>query len=131
MALFELRKTYNFNTKAPAILGEQYTLMKVLSILDYSQGLKYKDIVTEYEILRPIITALPDNVKDLTFILFEDINKEQHLYALEYIEPTTIIEVKAIDVRVDILGISTDDINIIKAKLQDLGYNNVTISSNG
>lgn len=129
MANFELRKTYNFNTAAPTILGEKYSLMKVKSIMDYSEAVSYHDIVTEFETLKPIIPTLPDSVIDLTFILFEDINKETKLLALEYINDATIQEVKAIDIRVEILGVSTQDINIIKNRLVELGYNNIKIGS--
>ena len=129
MAQFELKKTYNFNTLAPAVLGEKYTLMKVKSIMDYSEAVLQKDITTEYETLKPIILTLPDNVMDLTFILFEDMNKELKLVALEYINLTTIVEVKAVDIRIDVLGVSTSDINIIKTRLIELGYTNITVGS--
>lgn len=129
MTDFALRKTYNFITLAPTILGERYNLMKVKSIMDYSEAKTYNDIVTEFETLKPIITTLPDNVMDLTFILFEDVNKDTKLMALEYINLDTVQEVKAIDIRVEILGVSTEDISIVKNRLLELGYDNIKVGS--
>lgn len=129
MASFELKKTYTFNTLAPAVLGEKYQVMRVRSIMDYDNALLKKDVTTEFQTLKPLIPSLPDNVRDLTFILFEDINGSDILFALEYINATTIKEVSAIDIRVEIRGVSSEDLSIIKTKLTEMGYSNLSVNS--
>ena len=111
------------------MLGEKYQVMRVRSIMDYDNALLKKDVTTEFQTLKPLIPSLPDNVRDLTFILFEDINGSDILFALEYINAATIKEVSAIDIRVEIRGVSSENLNIIKTKLTEMGYSNLSINS--
>lgn len=126
---FKLKHTYNFNTLAPSILGEKYTLMKVKAILDASEAVKYTDISTLHTTLKPIITGLPEHVNDLTFVLFQNSDGEESVYAMEYIDSTTLEEVTAVNVRVEVMDITTSDLNIIKTKLLELGYANITLTT--
>lgn len=131
MANFELKKSYNFNIKSEAagIIGEKYKLAKIKGIITSEEAVKYTDIATMHETLKPLITTLPDSVNDLSYVLFETQDGDQKVLALEYIDVNTIVEVKSINLRAQILGVSTDDIAIIKSALSELGYANVTVTT--
>ena len=125
----KLKHTYNFNTLAPAILGERYKLMKVKAILDANEAVKYADISTLHTTLKPVITGLPEHVNDLTFVLFQNTDGEESIYAVEYLDTTTLEEVSAVNVRVEVMDITTADLNVIKTKLLELGYSNLKLTT--
>lgn len=127
--LFEIKKTYNFSTLAPTILGGNYTNMKVKAILTSENAVKYADITSIHTTIKPIIKNLPDNVSELTYILFENLDKETSIFPIEYLETDSITEVSVLNIRIDIPNASMDDLNILKTRLKELGYVNFTITT--
>lgn len=125
---FSLKKTYNFSTLAPTLLGDSYANMKVKGILTSENAIKYGDVVSRHETVKSVIKNLPDNVSDLTYILFESLNKENVIMPIEYIQTDSIEEVDAINLRIDIPNTTLDDMGILKTRLQELGYTNFSIT---
>lgn len=119
---FNIKKTYNFDTLAPTILNNHYKNMKVISIMDSTEAFKYSDILTLHSKILNIIPSIPKNVKDLTYILFENIDNKNILLAYEYIELNSIVEVKTIGLTIKINDALTSDISIIRKALTELGY---------
>lgn len=128
---FQLKKKYNFSmkTEASMILGEKFTLMKVKGIMASTEAVKYRDIATTHEILKPLVPNMSPNLVDLTYILFETIDGDEVLFALEYIDTTTIVEVNQVNLRIEILNTSTDDIQVLNNTLKELGYTKFTIKN--
>ena len=128
---FALKKKYNFNSQPElsAILGEKFTLFKVKALLTSEEAVKYTDIVTLHTTCRPLIQTLPDSIHDLTYILFEDVNKNTTVLALEYIDINTIVEVQTINIRLNLYDVSTEDLTVLKTTLLELGYANFKIST--
>lgn len=128
---FQLKKKYNFSmlSEASMILGEKFSLMKVKGIMTSTEAVKYRDIATTHEILKPLIPNISPNLVDLTYILFENIDGEEVLFALEYIDTNTIVEVNQVNLRIEILNTSTDDIKVLDNTLKELGYTKYTIKS--
>lgn len=126
--LFEIKKTYNFSTLAPTLLGSDYTNLKVKAILTSEAAVKYSDIVSTHQTVKSIIKNLPDNVSDLTYILFENSDKTTLILPVEYIEADSIVEVSSINIRIDIPNVTVDDVNIIKTRLKELGYLDFKVS---
>lgn len=118
---FELRKRYNFSTKAPAILGAEYRNVMVESIMTATEAVKYSDVLTLHEQLRTVLN-LDIEVTNCTYIKFKTLDGETVIIALEYINSESIVEVKTVNIRVDILEANTDDILIIQERLKELGY---------
>lgn len=128
---FQIKKSYNFNTLAGVMLGQSYQSMKVISIMDSKQAIQYGDIMTTFNNVKTIISNLPSSVDDLTFILFENTDKEKVLLALEYIELDSIIEVKSIDIEMKLYDVTTEDLSIIRKAISELGYTNVKFTTTG
>ena len=54
MANFQIKKRYNFTTKAPAVLGGIYKNMLVEAIMSADEAVKYMDIMTLHDQIRAI-----------------------------------------------------------------------------
>lgn len=126
---FELKKSYNFSTLAPTLLGNQYKNMKVKAILTSGNALIYKDIATLHQQVKSSIAGLPDSITDLTYILFENTNNEEMVLALEYIDSGSITEVSSLNIRIEIGDCTVEDISVLRTRLQELGYTNFKITT--
>ena len=128
---FQLKKKYNFSmlSEASMILGEKFSLMKVKGIMTSTEAVKYRDIATTHEVLKPLIPNISPNLVDLTYILFENIDGEEVIFALEYIDTNTIVEVNQVNLRIEILNTSTDDIKVLDNALKELGYTKYSIKN--
>lgn len=126
---FELKKSYNFSTLAPTLLGNQYKNMKVKAILTSSNALQYKDIATIHQQVKSSIAGLPDSITDLTYILFENTDNEETVFALEYIDADSITEVDSLNIRIEIGNCTVDDIAVLRTRLQELGYTSFKITT--
>ncbi|MGE3591395.1 MAG: phage DNA polymerase-associated SH3 family protein [Arcobacter sp.] len=127
--MVNINKVYNFSTLAPAIIGSDFKDMKVRAILTAEEAVKYRDIQTLHNTLKPIITALPTSVNDCSYVLFENIDNEKVLLALEYIDMFSIQEVVSTNIRVEIYNTNTDDVSIIRNRFIELGYANVKVTT--
>lgn len=130
---FELKKTYNFNfnNKLTHILGDKLKTVKVKAILSSDQAIKLSDIATLHAQVRPLDTTnIPEDLADMTFILFETLDKDNVVYALEYIDTSSLEEVSAINIRVNVRNVSTSDVSLIKTTLAELGYENFDVVAN-
>ena len=122
----QLGKTYNFKTLSPVILGSEYKNQKVIGIFNSTEAMKYGDIQTTYALVSKEISTLP-KINDLTFILFESLDQDKTILALEYLDVNTIVEVTTFKLNIVINNASTEDTSIITNMLKELGYTNFKI----
>lgn len=122
----QLGKTYNFKTLSPVILGSEYKNQKVIGIFNSTEAMKYGDIQTTYALVSKQISTLP-KINDLTFILFESLDQDKTILALEYLDVNTIVEVTTFNLNIIVNNASTEDTSIITNMLKELGYSNFTI----
>lgn len=132
MQKFKIRNSYTFNINSnlTGLFNEKYNLMKLIAITDFSQAITYEDVSSKHEAAYPLLTSLPKSPVELTYLVFTDINSNKIVIPEEYIDLTTVTEVKSVVVNIKIKDISTDDISIIKNALSELGYRNINITSN-
>ena len=122
MAEFKIGRVYNFNTAAPAILGDAHKHMKVKNIMDADSAVQYRDVHMTNNRLIGTISGLPTNANDNTYVLFEDVDKNKILFAIEWIESDSIEEVVSVNIRIDIPNKSSADVMVVKNALKELGY---------
>ena len=122
----QLGKTYNFKTLSPVILGSTYNNQKVIGIFNSTEAMKYGDIQTTYALVYKEVPTLP-KVNDLTFILFESLDQDKTILALEYLDINTITEVTTFKLNIVINNANTEDTSIITNALKELGYTNFKI----
>ena len=118
---FEIKKTYNFTTLVPSLLGGEYKNMQVVSLMTPDEAVKYQDILTLHEQVRTLI-ALNMSANDCTYVKFKTLEGDTNIIALEYIEPDSIKEVTTVNIRIELQRATTEDISIITARLKELGY---------
>ena len=118
---FEIKKTYNFTTLVPSLLGGEYKNMQVVSLMTPDEAVKYQDILTLHEQVRTLI-ALNMGANDCTYVKFKTLEGDTKIIALEYIEPDSIKEVTTVNIRIELQRATTEDISIITARLKELGY---------
>ena len=123
------KKSYDFTTLAPAILGSNYKSMKVKGIMTSDEAVKYRDIQTLHTKLKAVITALPNNVDDCTFILFETTNKDNLLIAYEYIDSQSILLVNTTNVRIELYDTGVSDLSVLRNRMLELGYTNINLTT--
>lgn len=124
----EFKKRYNFVTLAPAMLGNSFKAMRVLSIMDARDAQAFNsDVFTTHQNLKNVISNLPV-ITDCTFYKFEDALGNIKVFALEYIDLNSIVLVNSVNVRVDILDTDTTMVSMIRDRLKELGINNFNVS---
>lgn len=126
---FQIKKTYDFKTLAPAILNSDYKSQKVIAIFTSVEAVKYIDIQTLHANVSKVIPSLPSSVNDLTYILFENTSQEKTVLALEYIDQDTIKEVVTYNIRIDVKGANSNDLALLRKYLLELGYTNIDITT--
>ena len=120
-------KRYDFVTLAPTELGGVYRSMKVVAILTASQAMTYRDIYTLHEKMKRYLTQ-DYNVADLTYILFEGVNKQTVLIPWEYLDSNSVVEVEQLKIVIEIPNANTTDISMVADKLTELGFKNCKIT---
>jgi len=126
--VFTINKTYDFVTLAPAILGANYTNMKVKGIVTLEEAIKHADVVTMHESVIPVIPGLPPTVNDLIFIIFVDANGHELVLADSYIDATSIVATTVINLDIKISGVDSAMESILNLRLRELGIANFTIT---
>lgn len=118
----------NFNTFAPAILGNTFTNMRVVGLLDYQLAKTMLNITSTQANVSPL---LPVNVsKDpltYTYVVLSDINNTTTTLALEWIDPNSYVEVISTNVTATIAGATPLDVSVIRNALLAMGYLNVEV----
>ena len=120
--MFELNKMYNFNTKAPSILGDLHSSMKVITMTNAQEAIKYGDIhALNTQIDNSLGNVLGD-INDMTFIVFTNSTGEKSVLSLSWILVNTIEEVTKTHCKFTVRDINNIDVETIVQQLNELGY---------
>lgn len=127
---FEVGSIYKFNTLAPTVLGVSYSNMKVDGLVTASIASKHMDVYSRHKQLTTLITGLPVDANNCTFIMFTNVsNNETVILALEYIVTASIVSTEAVTLTVTIPNSSPTDGPIIREALLRVGIVAGSISS--
>jgi hypothetical protein len=128
----DINKHYNFSTLAPTVLGGDYENMKaVIPEMPVGQAIKFDpNIYTQHETLRAVITNLPISPNDCTFILMENSDGVEKVFAKEYIDLDTVLEASnTFDIDIKISNGSMSDISVLQNLLKSHGYVDIVIKT--
>lgn len=126
--MFELLKTYNFNTYAPAILGATFQSATVLGIFDYTTATRYISPETKNFNVYPYLpVGTTDDPKKYTYILLKGRSGELTVLAKEWIDQTTIVLVTSATITVTVTEASIEDATRIRDSLILLGLTKINI----
>lgn len=129
MAGFRVKKKYNFNTLAPQILGDRYTLMEAILTTTVEEIVKYgfHNVVDTNTKLVNVIPGLSNNANDNNYVIFRNSNGEKIVLAEEWIDSNSIMMVEDVNIRIDLPNKSTADLEIIKTLLKEHGFGGLNV----
>jgi len=126
---FELYKTYDITPYVPEVLGPKLIAVKVDGIMPYDQAKKLSN-VNLYDLHNELlgkIDMLPENIRELTYILFKDASGRELILAQEYIDLFELSETELTDLIVRIRNTSTNMKQVINLRLLELGFKDFDI----
>lgn len=121
---------YKFQTQAPMVLGDNYTNMKLIGIVDYSIAIKFADVTTLNKTVADMLNV--DNLAvDNTYLMFRTDNDTITIFAYEWLSPDTIEAINSVSIECIIGNIlvtnAQTDNDIIVATLKLNNLHNYTI----
>lgn len=124
----EIKSTYDFVFRAPAILGASIRAGVVMGISDYESVQNLADLVSLHNAVYSYLDiATPKNVADLSFVKVKTQSGEIRVFAMDWLAqaPVKIISRK---IRVDINNVSPTDTEVIKNLLIQNGFTDLELS---
>lgn len=124
----EIKKTYNFNTRAPAILGASFKRAIVLGIFDYNIATNYITPETRHANIYPYLpTGTVDDPKEYAYILIQTESGDKTCLALPWIDESSVTLVATRTLRIT----AKADDPLVDTKIRDalllLGVTDLTI----
>lgn len=118
---YQIGKKYEVTLDSACVpsFDSVYDDVKLVGILSYEEAVKQDDIVTKHQAISAKKT-FNINIKIMTFLKFETKSNGYIIIAKEYISSSR--ELSTIDLTITISSINTNDLDIIKSALEDLGY---------
>jgi len=118
-----IKQAYNFEMRAPAILGISYNNAIVKGIVDYDTAKTIQDVTPLHAAAYPFLeSGTPRNVEELTFIKIKTMSGEMRVIAMEWLAAAPVL-VTSNNARFTIQSVSVEDIQVIKEILIQNGFN--------
>ncbi len=123
-----INTTYNFETLAPAILGDKIRNAKLTSIVDYSMAIKLFNPNSQHANVYPHLpSGTPRDLTKYIYYVFKTQNNETRIFAREWINLNTVEVVNGTTVRVDVFNVSAQDVSNIRQLLLSAGYSTLNL----
>ena len=125
---FKINKTYDFSTLSSVILGTNYKNMRVKAFYNAEVASRSMDIQTLHKNMMAMVPGLPDNVNDLTYIVFVNMEDKEITIPYEYINTTSIKETTVTNIQINVYQVNDTDAALLRKYLSELGYTNFTVT---
>lgn len=127
--MFNIGKTYTFNTNAPSLLGASLVNAKLLSIMDYETARQYDNIDLRYRAIYPSLPlGTADKSKSTIYYRFQSQSGEKVVFAHEWIELGSVQVVEHITIQVLLTEASMEDMGRLRNILNANGYTKYNIT---
>lgn len=125
---FAIGSIYTFNTLAPGILQATVKNAKLTSILDYETAKMYINADLMFRQIYPALPAgTPDHPESCVYYRFTSESGEKIVLADQWVDTTTVENVKNINFQVTVTNGSLADITNVKNMMNALGFTNYSI----
>lgn len=124
----ELKSTYDFVFRAPAILGASIRAGVVMATMDYDTAKNSADLISIHNAVYSYLeTGTPKNVAELEFIKVKTISGEVRIFAEDWLaqEPIRVIARK---IKLEINDVSSTDVVTLKGILNQNGFHDFQLS---
>ena len=124
-------RTINFSVYPSALLGSNFTNVKVLDILSAVTAGAFTDVQAQH---LNVMATLPDGFRDplaylnYLYVRVQYSNGEYGILGIPWIDGSTVAIVENKTAIVSVPGVGSSDINYIRQALVNAGYANVTIT---
>ncbi len=125
--MFEINKSYTFSTIASGILGSNFKNLKVLSLTNAIEAVKYSDVFTMNEQINAEVGNTLPHAHNMTYVLFENVSKEKIILSIDWININSIEVVSELNAMITIRNISNLQLQSVTRVLRELGLINTTI----
>lgn len=127
--LFDLNKTYTFNTLAPSILGASVKNAKLISIVDYDSVIKHNNFVdnTYANILSVLPIGTPTDPKASIYYVFKTEANTELALSQYWVDIESIQVVDFINFKVTITDASMGDMQTVRNLLLSAEISNFSI----
>lgn len=125
--VFQIGKTYSFDVYPAPVIGNRFTNVRVVAIFDSATAALTTDVDALHAQVRSYVSGIPDSASKYLWVKFITEDNVSHVIGLPWINVDTIRLVSSSTIQVTISGVSTQDINIIKAQLVSAGYDRIKV----
>ena len=126
---FTVKKTYTFNTLAPAIMGSSYKNAEMLGEISYEIAITRENIDLKYRQIYPVLPPnTTDSPKTQKYFIFRTETGQLVTLCEQWIDMASVQEVGGVNFTVSFKDAEPADKNRIRAVLSAMGYTNFTIS---
>lgn len=126
---FTVKKTYTFNTLAPAILGSSYKNAEMLGEISYEIAITRENIDLKYRQIYPVLPPnTTDNPKTQKYFIFRTETGQLVTLCEQWVDMASVQEVGGVNFTISFKDAEPADKNRIRAVLSAMGYTNFTIS---
>lgn len=126
--LFEVGKTYNFETHVPTLLGAGYRGVTVVAIMDYGTAIKERDVTALHRTLYGSLpSGTPDDPAATNYLRLKMTTGDYIIMGYSWIKEDTIAMVESGQVSVQIFDTNPDDVTRIRDILVLAGFNSLNI----
>lgn len=126
---FSIKKVYSFDVWPSGILGNDFQNVTVLATLAYESALSLgRDIPALHANVFPTLPeGTPDDPAATDYVLLRTANGQTTVLGISWIKEETITEMNSLAIQVLISGVSTQDVDRVRACLVQNGFNNLEI----
>lgn len=126
---FTVKKTYTFNTLAPAILGSSYKNAEMLGEISYEIAITRENIDLKYRQIYPVLPPnTTDSPKTQKYFIFRTETGQLVTLCEQWIDIASVQEVGGVNFTISFKDAEPADKNRIRSVLSAMGYTNFTIS---
>lgn len=126
---FTVKKTYTFNTLAPAILGSSYKNAEMLGEISYEIAITRENIDLKYRQIYPVLPPnTTDNPKTQKYFIFRTETGQLVTLCEQWVDMASVQEVGGVNFTISFKDAEPADKNRIRSVLSAMGYTNFTIS---
>lgn len=129
---FQNRLKYSFDVYPQQILGTGFKNVTVQGIFDYQTALSFADIDALHQNVYQYLPAgTPNRPQDFDYLYLRTESGDNTIIGIPWIVEETVQLVNALTMHITIPGVSSSDIDQVRACLSQNGYNNITITMSG
>lgn len=128
--MFNIGKTYKFDTIAPGVLGTYSQVNVVVSECDFGIAATFADVLSIHDAVVGENGPLSIKPEDATYVIIEDVaTKKKVPLAIQWIITSTIQDISSSNkVQITLTGLEISDMSIINEALSSIVPDGVTVT---